>query len=350
MDILKEINVSRRALMHNITKGIGGSGYNKRKLVYQSEIKNILISRPNNRLGNLLMITPLVEELTETFPHCTIDLFVKGNLAPVIFKNYKNVDNVIELPGKPFRQLLNYVGKWMALKDKRYDLVINIDPNSSSGRLSTWFASSKYKIFGDLSEGISDHGNDRKHMAKIPVCNLRDWLEAENHKSVPLLNLKLSQFELLEGRQTLRNLVNNNRPTICLFTYATGDKCYPENWWNDCYDRLLQEYDDYNIIEILPMHNASQIGFRAPAFYSRNIRQIGSLVANTEVFIGADSGMMHLASAAHVPTVGLFSVTDAEKYQPYGNNSLAINTTITDTEASIRILNNILFKKMACAN
>jgi hypothetical protein len=70
------------------------------------------------------------------------------------------------------------------------------------------------------------------------------------------------------------------------------------------YDRLKAEYSNYNIIEVLPVENVSQIGFKAPTFYSKDVREIGALMANTEVFIGGDSGIMHLASASKVS--GLF--------------------------------------------
>ncbi|MGH8183805.1 MAG: hypothetical protein ACREPH_09105, partial [Rhodanobacteraceae bacterium] len=37
-------------------------------------------------------------------------------------------------------------------------------------------------------------------------------------------------------------------------------------------------------------------------------------------------GVMHLASASGAPTLGLFSVTEALKYAPYGHGSLALDT------------------------
>jgi hypothetical protein len=39
---------------------------------------------------------------------------------------------------------------------------------------------------------------------------------------------------------------------------------------------LLQEFPDYNIIEILPVENVSQIEFKSPTFYSKDIREIGN--------------------------------------------------------------------------
>src|SRR5690606_39908608 len=84
-----------------------------------------------------------------------------------------------------------------------------------------------------------------------------------------------------------------------------------------------------SIVEILPFENVSQIDFAVPAFYSRYVRDIGAVIANTDVFVGADSGMMHLASAAQTPVVRLLSITDPARYGPYGNDSVAIDTKQT---------------------
>ena len=51
---------------------------------------------------------------------------------------------------------------------------------------------------------------------------------------------------------------------------------------------------------------------------------------NTKVFIGADSGMMHLAHASQVSTIGLFNVTEIEFYGVYGNNNINVDTNRFD--------------------
>lgn len=348
MSILKKINVFRRFLTRNITKNIGSSNADQNfDLVDKPEIKRILICRPNHRLGNLLLITPLVQEITNTFPHCKIDLFAKGGLAPILFKNYENVDLIIQLPKKHFKQLVAYIHGWLSLKKHHYDIVINVDKNSSSGRLSAQMAHAKYKFFGDMDEDIQLKYDDYQHMAKHPVYNFRNFLTKlgyeKNESPIPPLNLKLSSSEISEGQKTLKQIVNNEKKTICIFTNATGDKCYSETWWEEFYERLKTEYQkNYNIIEVLPVENISKIAFKAPTFYSKDVREIGGLVANTEVFIGADSGIMHLASAALTPTVGLFSRDNEKKYQPYDNNSVSINTNYSTIEERITVINKIL--------
>jgi ADP-heptose:LPS heptosyltransferase len=139
--------------------------------------------------------------------------------------------------------------------------------------------------------------------------------------------------------------VNNERKTICLFTYATGKKCYSDSWWQGFYDKLKAAFPQFNIVEILPIQNISKLSFKAPSFYSMDIREIGSLIVNTLVFIGADSGIMHLASAAQVPTLGLFSVTNQSLYAPYNDNSIAKNANATNTDECIQLVRNIIHAK-----
>lgn len=315
-------------------------------LAHKSQIKRVLISRPNHRLGNLILITPLIQEITTNFPECKIDLFLKGDLGPTLFKNYKNIDNIFCLPKKPFIHPLKYIKGWLSIRKHHYDLVINVVKKSSSGRLSVKLASARHKLFGDMCEKTILTFSDHEHIAKYPVYNLRNFLTQisfeEAYRPIPSLNIKLSSSEIAEGAKLLRHLVNNSRKTICLFTYATGEKCFSDLWWANFYERLKMEFPQYNIIEVLPVQNVSKLQFNAPTFYSKNIREIGALIANTAVFIGADSGIMHLANSVQIPTIGLFKVSNEKIYKPYNNSSAAIKITDHNTDKCIKILNRIL--------
>lgn len=350
MGVLATVNIFRRRIMRNLTKNIGKSKRNLDiVLVDKTEIKRVLICRPNARLGNLLLVTPLVQEVLEMFPNCKIDLFVKGPLAPIIYENYENVYKTIHLPKKPFKNLLEYMKVWISIRRQPYDMAINVDQNSSSGRLAVIFSKAKYKFYGDLSDQHQQTKSDYEHIAKYPVYNFRNYLTklglAKSDKTIAPLDLKLSPSEFAEGKKMLNRLTgNNSRRTICLFTYATGTKCLPEIWWEDFYKALKSEYEYYNIIEVLPIENVSQIAFQAPTFYSKDIREIGALIANTDIFIGADSGMMHLASAVQTPTVGLFSVSEIKKYEPYDNDSVGVNIIKHSKRDYFKIINKILYK------
>ncbi len=335
--------------MRRITRSIGDSKIKSNsQLINRAEIKRVLISRPNHRLGNLLLITPLVQEVSNTFPNCKIDLFIKGNLGSIVFKNYKNSDKIIILPKKHFKQLFQYIEGWLNIKKREYDLVINVVEGSSSGRISTKLANSRNKFFGGNEENDDLGHTDYLHIAKSPVYNFRNYLSQlnfpVNNDKIPPLQLKLSASELSKGKKLLQNFVKNGKKTICLFTYATGDKCYSQDWWSRFYERLKTEFKNFNFVEVLPFENISQIQFKEPAFYSKNIREIGAFIANTDIFIGADSGIMHLASSTGIPVIGLFSVTSMEGYGPYGPQSMGINTNHTSVDEIIKGAKKILNK------
>ncbi len=343
MSFKTKINAIRRQITRSLTKNVGRNTTPKNlDPNAKIEFKNILISRPNHRLGNLLMVTPLVQEINSYFPDCKIDLFIKGGLGPIVFKNYPSVEKFIVLPKKPFKEFGNYIKVWFKLKQKKYDLVINIDQGSSSGRLSTQFTNADYKFFGEINENIVQEYSDYKHMAKYPVYEFRYYLKQLGFpiksKVVPTINIKLSAKELQDSKTILDGIVSNDKKTISIFTFATGPKCYSPEWWNPLYTKLQESFPDYNIVEVLPVENVSQIDFKAPSFYSKDVREISAFIANTAIFIGADSGIMHLASASQTPVLGLFSVTIPEKYEPYGKNSVAIDTNKHDYESIINLV------------
>jgi heptosyltransferase III len=347
MKLTLKINHFRRFLMRSLTGNIGKSNQSyKLDPIDPNQIKRVLISRPNHRLGNLLLITPLVQEVSRTFPHCKIDLFVKGNLAPIVFENYNEIGQIIKLPKKHFKEISEYLKGWITIKKNHYDLAINVDKESSSGRLSVQLANATYKFFGEVEEDVQSQYADYNHIAKYPVYNLRSYLSqlgiSKNENPVSPLLIKLSDAEKTDGKNILDELVSPEKKTICLFTFATGAKCYSVEWWAKFYERLKIEFEEYNLLEVLPIENVSQIGFKAPTFYSKDIREITAFFSNTAVFIGADSGMMHLASAAQIPTIGLFSVTSVEKYQPYNANSAAIQTDATELKDWIKTIHKVL--------
>lgn len=334
-----KVNRVRRLFMHSLTRTIGQK--DDMIGVNNPDIVNVLICRPNSRLGNQLLITPVIQDISSYFPNCKIDLFVRGNTAFSIFKNYRNIDRVIKLPQKPFRNIIQYLYVWYGLRQKNYDLVINIDHGSSSGKLATKLSKSKRKIYGVMDEKLFTIYSDYIHMARFPVYNLRKSLGIDPpiNTTIPALDIKLDSDEKKRGEEQLFNIVKNNKATICIYTYATGAKCYSVEWWVRLYGMLKERYEqNYNIIEILPKENISQINFKAPPFYSMDLREIAALIANTNLFIGADSGMMHLASSSGTLTIGLFSVSNMDRYQPYGKRNVGINTKDKSFEDILNII------------
>lgn len=345
------INNARRKLMKAITSPVGNSLAQKDiAAIQKSSVKRVLIVRPNSRLGNQLMITPLLQEIIHYFPDCKIDVLVRGGLTPILLKNYKNIDHIVMLPGKPFKELIKYVKVWLSVRDYNYDLAINIVEGSSSGRLITKLSKAKIKIFNETNEELAANNPDYGHMAKNAVYNLRHILRSAGFevqdRPVPHLSLLLNEDELATGKKVLKDIFNNDKPTICFYTFATGEKCYSKEWWKEVYENLKHKYEaNYNLLEVLPKENVSQIDFAAESYYSTDIREMCGTLANADIFISADCGVMHLASAAEEPTVGIFSRDNLEVYQPYNTYSVGVSSKKIDIPTLLNIIDEVLTKK-----
>ncbi|MGV0753365.1 glycosyltransferase family 9 protein [Empedobacter brevis] len=348
MSFKQKINVYRRKIMRGLTGGIGKGSLENINKNESIKIERVLINRPNQRLGNTLLITPLVQEIIQFNPKVKIDLFVKGKVAPIVFENYPQIDQIIELPKKPFKDLASYIKVWLKIKRKKYDLVINVDKQSSSGRLSTSFANSKYKLFGD--EFIADTTQENQlHQAQYPVYQFRKFLELfegkERKEAVPQQNIQLSEREIEKGKKMLEEITeNSSKKTIAFFTFATGAKCYNEEWWTEFYNLFYPKYaEEYNLIEILPVENISMLTHKLPEYYSKDVREIASVMFNCEVVIAADSGMMHLSSAAPSKTIGLFKSEDfMQRYKPYGEGNAVVLAKDDNQEGVMEALEKIL--------
>jgi heptosyltransferase III len=340
MSFKAKVNGYRRKIMRGLTGGIGKGSLENIKVNDQLKIERVLINRPNQRLGNTLLITPLIQEIVKYNPNVKIDLFVKGRVAPIVFENYPQIDRIIELPKKPFKELGNYINVWFKIKSKKYDLVINVDKLSSSGRLSTSFAKSKYKLFGN--EFITNTNEETQlHQAQYPVYQFRKFIELfegkQNNEVIPTLNIQLSDKEIENGKKLLDEITKDpSKKTLAFFTFATGAKCYSTDWWTEFYNLFYPKYaEQYNLIEILPVENISMLEHRLPEFYSKDVREIAAVMHNCEVVVAGDSGMMHLSVAAPTKTVGLFKDEDfLSRYKPYGKGNEVV-VAIEDNQQGV---------------
>lgn len=341
-----EINAFRRKVLGSLTSNVGSRiKVRNHYSLERNSPKRILIVRPNSRLGNQLMLTPLLQEIEQLLPDCKIDLFVRGNLAPILLANYANVDRIIKLPSKPFKDLSGYLSTWVKLRKYEYDLVFNVDKGSSSGRLCTKWVRGQAKYFGEYREQAGN--TDAVHMAKWPVYNFRWFLSQiggrENTESPKPLLMKLSESEKENGHQLLNKMVGNSKPTIMFYTFATGDKCLSKDWWKPFFSQLKERYADrYNLLEVLPKENVSQIDFDSLNYYSNDIREMGGVMHYGKVFITGDCGVMHLASSVGIPTVALFSRNNVRTYEPYNDGSIAFLAEKISTDELLAAIDHIL--------
>jgi ADP-heptose:LPS heptosyltransferase len=312
----------------------------------------ILVCRPNHRLGNTVLLTPLIAELGRHYKGAEIDVISEGDIAREVFATHFNIKNIYCLPKRGFKHPVAFLRLLKQVRHNRYDLIVDPALGSGFSRALTRLFHGTYKLgFSDqpdrsgLTHAAPSHVAMR-HMAKRPV-NLLRWalgLPISMGDGYPPLDIRLTDTELAQGRHAVASLLPISTlatrvPVVGVFANATGAKRYAMDWWREFIDTFRTLCPAANIIELIPMHGGSMLGAEWPGYYSSDVRRMGAVMGGLDLMITADCGVMHLAVASRVPTVGLFSVTDPEVYEPYGAGNQALHTQgLSAREAACRVV------------
>ncbi len=333
MSLRHSIDEFRRKLLRRVFSALAGSADGCARLP-AAGIHRILLIRPNHRLGNTLLLAPVLADIERAYPSAEVDILTAGQAANEVLGEFDSVRNLLVLPRKIVRHPLILLKTVHHLRTQRYDLAIDPCASSQTGRLFLLMSRAKYKLgfvdkrnAGRISCGVAMPSHVR-HMGQLPVYLLRTARgEAFDVAACPTLDIRLSQIEHQQGEGRLRRILGNPSPgmfRIGVFGEATGAKVLPGLWWKTMLATLGQARRDVVFIEILPATGASKFGDAFPSYYSTSIRRMAAVMAGLDLVISADCGVMHLAVASGATTIGLFKITDASMYAPYGDNSAAV--------------------------
>jgi len=245
-------------------------GQNMTKLGGQDPI--ILVKRVTDGMGDLVMATPGIEALRKKFPNKQIHVAVKKKLIPVL-QNNPHIDEVINVD-----EPINL---------KRYYMIIDIS-----------YPCARYEIA-------------RLHARKLVEKNrVEIFAEAIGTRDF-ILNLKpsfyVSEEELQHGKDFLnKHHLDPNKKTIAIATHSA--EIY-RNWPQEHYKELIEIIKEkFNIVII---HN------EITEFYETTIdacglpfRKAAGILAICDGLITVDTGLLHVAAALDIPTIGLFGPID----------------------------------------
>lgn len=298
-----------------------------------SGIHRILICRISHTLGNTLLLTPLLRELQEIYPGAEVDLITRSPVAEEIFGSFRCVRHIHRLPRHGVAAPWRIARIVRTLRAQHYDLAIDPCTQSQSDRIGVLATKATRKLgyvaagkSGALSHGVAVPTHVR-HAAQLPVYLLRCATGQSIHALYPALDLCLTPDERASGRELLAGLVpaqDAKLPrTIGVFANATGAKNLGAAWWRRFASQLSVRAPAFRIVEIVPVSGSAALeGY--PTFYSSDLRRLACVLSGLSLFVSADCGVMHLACASGAPTVGLFSVTDAKEWGPYGAHDTAL--------------------------
>jgi heptosyltransferase III len=302
-------------------------------------IRKILVIRPNHRLGNLVLLTPFIRDLRRAFPGAKIDLVVGGGVAHKIFQGYPDVEIRYIFPSRSFRMPGAVLRTMLAMRRTRYDLAVDPNPKSASGRfLLRWVDAQRklgYRWHRWLRDRCLTHRAERprvvEHFSLEPGRLLREaqpplWPPGQVQASG--LDVVPSSAERDKGRRIVLTALaadNGAGPIIGLYALATAAKNYAPEWWARVAAHLRSEIPQARLVEILAHDGIARVPTPLPGIHSTELRELGGILASLNLFVTGDCGVMHLAAASGVPVAAAFKATDARRYGPLGPQHLSVD-------------------------
>lgn len=82
----------------------------------------------------------------------------------------------------------------------------------------------------------------------------------------------------------------------------------------------------------LPVLNSVPAERRIDLFGNAELPLVGACLKRCALYVGNDSGLMHMAAAAGTPTLGLFGPGDPKRYGPWGERNAVVLTELSALE------------------
>jgi heptosyltransferase II len=305
--------------------------------------RRILITR-TDRLGDVLLSTPVIKALRQKFPQSYIAMMVSPYTKDAVEGN-PDLDEVII-----FDKEAEHKG-WLAtfkfakgLKAKKFDLVIVLHPTVRI-HLLTFFSGIPRRL-----------GYDRKFKFLLTDRIKHTKQRGEKHESeyaldlVRYLGIKPQEPSLFmpikpESEEWVKTLFKNegikdSDKLLAIHAAAScASKILPTERFAEVADKLVQKYGFKVCIVSGPkdIQKAEEL-FRNIHTKALNlagktsISQLASLLKRCQLLISTDSGPMHVASALGIPVIAVFGRSQAglspQRWGPLGKNSRVLYKTV----------------------
>ncbi|MFQ5450289.1 MAG: lipopolysaccharide heptosyltransferase II [Nitrospinaceae bacterium] len=286
--------------------------------LHDQDFHNILLWMPN-WIGDVVLALPALQSLRKKYPHARITAVTKKPSDEILFY-HPAIDTVLTMPSQENSGLLNKVRFARTLRKYRFDLGV-VFPNSIQSAILLVLAGPKNRL------GYNTEGRELFLTHALPVTSREKIAEYRvNYYFNILAPLKLDPpemaFDSLKTRKADRS-VQEILETIgleendFLIVLAPGASKPQRGWHAERYGILCQKLaKEYRVKFIL-------LGSKADTALLENIRKfcppdtahilsglhlrdIAALLETSRLFIGNDSGMIHLAAMMNSPVVGIF--------------------------------------------
>lgn len=312
----------------------------------------ILIVRQHDQLGDMLCAVPLLRALRERYPHAHITL-VASPVNHEIMRNHPYVDAVLNYDKKQFFETPAHVLQFVrTLRGRGYDLAVVPTTVSVSltSNLIAFVSGAKTRVGPESLAGVPN--------ATAFLFNVRialDWTDDEhrhqtlrNLETLKPLGISTENLEITVGitedeRQESRRFLASFRgahPTLVGFHPGAGKVAnrLPAVRFAEVANMLYDRFGIGAVITAGPMDdgpvNAMMQHVRCPYILVRRrpIRLVAAIIAELNLFITNDTGIMHVAAGTPAPTLSVFGPTDPLQWAPRGKKNRYIHSESNDIQ------------------
>ena len=264
-------------------------------------------------LGDVILATPIWENIHAAYPHAQIDVVVKkGNESLLTGHPFLHQVFIFDKRNK-VKNLWN-LGK--TLRSQQYDLVINLQRFASSGILTLLTR-------GKESRGFQKNPLSLFFSKRYPHEMKPDWHEVDRNLCLisDLVTAPIRRPQLFPSKDDLNSVqIYQDDPYFCLApTSVWFTKQAPLEIWLELIEKLSQTKEQIFLLgapsdrayldEIVKNTRSAQVINLAGRL---SLLQSAALMAGAKHNYVNDSGPLHLASATNAPVSAFFCSTVPE--------------------------------------
>ncbi len=306
------------------------------------DIQKILVIRLSS-IGDIVHTLPAVAAIGTTYPEAEISWLVEARYAPLIEDNpfLKRILTVDTLGWRKrifsIRTTQEVVQSISFLRSEAFDVAIDFQgllKTALIGRL----ARSGRRV-GLASGWLKEPSSGWFYTEQAPAAGAKHVVE-ENLALARWLGARINRWEFplphdeAEERWATEALARIQADAFILINPGAG--WIAKRWPPSNYARLiarLEHEGPWSVILNGSQAEAGQIqsivrdsGARRAHYVPASIRQLIALTRRARLFIGGDTGPLHIAAALGVPIVALYGPTNPGRNGPFAAEDIAIWT------------------------
>ncbi len=298
-------------------------------------------------VGDVVRTLPAVKALKERVPSSSITWIVEEP-SQTFLESQPEVDSVILFPRKRWtrgikslRTVLQTFGEMRGfvagLRRRKFDVVLDFHGILKSGLLS--FLSGSPKRIGydrkSTKEGNSLFSNVKVRLPKEKISRFDRNFSLLRGMGLDIRDFKYSLRIPPADREYMASFLKSSvtplkRPLIAIHP-GTSSKALFKRWPSDRYarlaDRLVRELNATVLFswgaEELEWVDGIRREMEEPSVLSpktESLTQLGELYRQCDLYIGGDTGPMHIASLMGIPVVVIYGPTDPTENEPFGSH------------------------------